>query len=70
MPTWAVNVTEEMDEVVRDMTEEHGATISNIVRIAMAEYLAKHGKPVESGVGQWGGRKKSKRDERKKPADS
>lgn len=58
MPTWGVNVSDEMDEALKEIAEERGATISNLVRQAVAEYLAKQGKPVNAKMTTWGGHKK------------
>lgn len=58
MPTWGINVSEEMDEAIKAIAEERGATISNLVRQAVAEYLTKQGKPVKANVKTWGGHKK------------
>ncbi len=59
MPTWGIKVSEEMDEAIKAVAEERGATISNLVRQAVAEYLTKQGKPVKAKVKTWGGHKKN-----------
>lgn len=57
MPRWGIVVTDEMDEAVKGLADERGATISNLVRLIVKEYLAEHGQQVE-GKMKWGGKRK------------
>lgn len=55
-----------MDEAAKRLAEERGATLSNLIRMIVAEYLAEHGKKIDAKV-RWGGtRKRSKRVYRRK----
>jgi predicted transcriptional regulator len=60
MRNWGITVTDEMDEAMKRLMEKHGATLSNIVRQAVAEYLTANGEPVNAQKArlQWGGKRK------------
>jgi hypothetical protein len=54
MPRWGITVTDEMDEAMKRVAEKRGATISNLVRQVIADFLVENGEDVETKV-TWGG---------------
>lgn len=67
MRQWGIYVPDEMDDAVRRLADERGATLSNFVRLIVADYLAEHGEKVETKV-QWGGKRRDQKDNKR--ADS
>jgi hypothetical protein len=56
-------VPPEAHEKIEDFAMQRGALISGIVRVALAEYLQKHGVAItleELNVGKWGGNRREK----------
>jgi predicted DNA-binding protein len=60
MRNWGIAVTDEMDEAMKRLVEKRGATLSNLVRQAVAKYLDENGEPVDAEKTrlQWGGKRK------------
>lgn len=55
MPRIGVVITDEMNEVLQGIADEQGATISNLIRMAVVEFLEKKGKSIEKPRIRWGG---------------
>lgn len=54
------NVTESMGNALKEEAGKRGATLSNLLRILIAERLEQLGYEVETGIA-WGGDRKSKK---------
>lgn len=57
MPKWGIVVSSEMDKAMRKVTKQQGATVSNVVRLLVEQYLKEHGVELQEDV-QWGGNRK------------
>lgn len=64
MRQWGIYVPDEMDDAVRRLADERGATLSNFVRMIVADYLAEHGEKVESKV-KWGGNRRDRKNNKR-----
>lgn len=60
MAKLGVTITPEMEAALSELARERGATLSNLIRLALTEYLERQGKSVPTGV-KWGGKRKAPR---------
>lgn len=60
MPRMAVVLSDEISEALKEIADERGATISNLIRMSIVEFLERNGKVIKKKRIAWGGDRRSK----------